>query len=279
MRYAHSWFNTSLNAFLKNNTDGFSTVKRYKAITLPDYTYSFDEQLKEIIYQPTGTMTSYYNYGEYSLENILNSSSYGIDWMVNTKKLECINSGFNFSTSLIFSKENPKRNEIVILNSPITIDGQNIWHIIYPPASKNRKTNLMSKMGSTTHIPQLGFVIITNFDLYWMRKTSSPYGVTTQSAISYMTPDGQEYEIPANFENIPVRDIALHVGDWPSRYGSLNLSVAKEMKKKFRIAVTAYNVLNIQPENLQYSASDTDIFTVQRFNSPLSITGGISFKF
>src|SRR5690606_14937273 len=151
MRYAHSWFNTSLNAFLKNNTDGFSTVKRYKAITLPDYTYSFDEQLKEIIYQPTGTMTSYYNYGEYSLENILNSSSYGIDWMVNTKKFEGINSSFNFSTSLIFSKENPKRNEIVILNSPITIDGQNIWHIIYPPASKNRKTNLMSKMGSTTH--------------------------------------------------------------------------------------------------------------------------------
>ncbi|HLS38827.1 MAG TPA: TonB-dependent receptor [Sphingobacterium bovisgrunnientis] len=279
MRYAHSWFNTSLNAFLKNNTDGFSTVKRYKAITLPDYTYSFDEQLKEIIYQPTGTMTSYYNYGEYSLENILNSSSYGIDWMVNTKKFEGINSSFNFSTSLIFSKENPKRNEIVILNSPITIDGQNIWHIIYPPASKNRKTNLMSKMGSTTHIPQLGFVIITNFDLYWMRKTSSPYGVKTQSAISYMTPDGKEYEIPANFENIPVRDISLQVGDLPFIYGSLNLSVAKEMKKKFRIAVTAYNVLNIQPENLQYSASDTDIFTVQRFNSPLSITGGISFKF
>lgn len=279
MRYAHSWFNTSVNAFLKNNTDGFSTVKRYKAITLPDYTYSFDEQLKEIIYQPTGTMTSYYNYGEYSLENILNSSSYGIDWMVNTKKFKGINSSFNFSTSLIFSKENPKRNEVVILNSPITIDGHNIWHIIYPPASKNRKTNLMSKIGSTTHVPQLGFVIITNFDLYWMRKTSSPYGVKTQSAISYMTPDGKEYEVPANFDNVPVRDISLSVGDLPFIYGSLNLSVAKEMKKKFRIAVTAYNVLNIQPENLQYSASDTDIFTVQRFNSALSITGGISFKF
>ena len=151
--------------------------------------------------------------------------------------------------------------------------------MIYPPDSKNSKTNLMSKLGSTTHIPQLGFVIMTNFDLYWMRRTSSPYGVKSQVPIGYMTPDGVGYNFPANYPNAPVRDISLSVGDLPFVYGSLNLSVAKELKKKFRIAVTAYNVLNIQPEYLQYSSSDTDIFTVQRFNSPLSITGGISFKF
>lgn len=279
MRYNHSWYNTSINAFWKNNSDGFGSQRRYKAITLPDFSYYFDETLKEIIYQPTGTMTSYYNFGDYRLENLLNSTSYGVDWMVNTKKFKEINSSFNFSTSLIFSKENPKGNDIVALNSPVEIDGKNIWHIIYPPASKNRKTNLMSKIGSTTHIPQLGFVIMTNFDMYWMRKTSSSYGVQTQAPIGYMTPDGNAYTIPADLPNAPVRDISLSVGDLPFVYGSLNLSVAKEMKKKFRIAVTAYNVLNIQPENLLYSSTDSDVFTVQRFNSPLSITGGISFKF
>jgi ferric enterobactin receptor len=279
MRYNHSWFNTSVNAFWKNNSNGFSTVRRYKAFTLPDYNYHFDEQRKEILYEPAGTMTSYYNFGEYSLENVLNSSSYGIDWMVNTKKFNSINTSFNFSTSLIFSKENPAVNEIVVLNQPIVVNNQNIWHVIYPPKSKNRKTNLMSKIGSTTHIPQLGFVIMTNFDLYWMRKTSSPYGVDTQPSLGYMTPEGVSYQFPADFPNVPVRDISLSVGDLPFVYGSLNLSIAKEMKKKFRIAVTAYNVLNIQPEHLLYSSTDVDIFTVQRFNSPLSITGGISFKF
>lgn len=278
-RYHHSWFGSSLNAFWKNNTDGFSTVNSYMNITVPEYAYHYDDELKKILYNTTGNFVNYYNYGNYNMQNVLNSLTYGIDWMVNTSKISAINTSFNFSTSLIFSKENPKTDEIIVLSSPLDINGEKIWHLVYPSKSKNQKTNLMSKIGATTHIPQLGFVLMTNFDLFWTRKTASAYGVKTQSALGYIDLMGQSFQFPSDYPNIPVRDLSLLNSNQPFIYGSLNLSVAKEMKKKFRIAVTAYNVLNIQPENLVYSVTNTDTFIVERFNSPLSITGGISFKF
>lgn len=279
IRYAHPWFHTALNAFWKSNTDGFSTVLSYKKITVPEYAYHYDEDLKKILYHSTGNYLSYYNYGGYTMNNVLNSSTYGIDWMVNTNKIATINSSFNFSTSLIYSKENPKNDDLVVLSSPLTINGENIWHLIYPSKSRNNRLNIMSKIGSTTHIPQLGFVIMANFDLFWTRVTSSAYGVKTQPALGYMNTFGEKYSFPDDYPSRPVRDLSFENSNQPFIYGCLNLSVAKEMKKRFRIAVTAYNVLNIQPENLVYSSTNTDSFTVQRFNSPLSITGGISFKF
>lgn len=278
-RYHHSWFSSSLNAFWKSNTDGFSTVTDFKQITLPEYSYYYDEVLAKILYQTTGNYISYYNFGNYNMENDLNSYSYGIDWMVNTNKIKAINTNFNFSTSLIYSEERPKRDDLVVLNSPIEINSENIWYVAYPSKSKNRRTNLMSKIGSITHIPQLGFVLMTNFDLFWMRNTTSEYGMKTQSSIGYVDPSGVRHNFPEDIQNIPVRDLTFENSKQPFIYGSLNLSVAKEMKKKFRIAVTAYNVLNIQPEQLIYSATNSSVFEVRKFNSPLSISGGFSFKF
>lgn len=278
-RYSGGWFNTSLNAFWKSNTDGFSSVKTYRRITTPEYSYQYNDQSQKIEYQQTGNFIDYYNFGNYQMDNILNSYTYGFDWMVNTKKIAGINSSFNFSTSLLFSKENPKTNDIEVLGTPIVIDNQNIWNVVFPSKSKNLKTNLMSKIGTTTHIPQLGFVVMTNFDLFWTQKTSSDYGVKIQEALAYITPDGESYSFPENFANIPVRDLSFENNNQPFVYGCLNLSVAKEMKKNIRIAVTAYNVLNIQPEHIVYSATTAGSFTVNKYNAPLSITGGISLKF
>ena len=279
MRYKHSSFNTSLNAFWKNNSGGFSAIKQYKTITVPEYEYYFDEQKREILYHTTGNFISYFDLGDFNLGNNLNSISYGVDWMISTEKIRPINTSLNFSTSLIFSKENPKVDDIVVLKQPLQINAQDVWYMVYPASSKNLKTNMMSKLGSTTHIPQLGFVVMTNLDFYWLRNTSSKYGVKIQKAIGYLDADGNQQDFPQGMENLPVRDLSLSNVDLPFFYGSLNLSVAKEIKKKFRIAVTAYNVLNIQPENIIYSETNTEKFTVEKFNSPLSITGGISMKF
>lgn len=280
-RYNGSWFNSSLNAFMKSNTDGFSTIKSYRQITIPEYSFYYDESLKKILYETTGSYRTYYNYGGYNMDNVLNSYSYGIDWIINTRKITPINTSFNFSTSFIWSKEDPKTDDLVVLESPLEVNGdKNIWYAIYPSKSKNTKINLMSKIGTTTHIPQLGFVVMANLDLFWMRKTSSEYGDhKVQKAIGYLNTFGLPVNFPEDYSHIPSRDLGLENYNQPFVYGSLNLSVAKELKKKFRIAVTAYNVLNIQPEYLIYSSTNTDVFTVEKFNSPLSITGGVSFKF
>lgn len=279
-RYKGSWFNSSLNAFWKSNTNGFSTTYQYSRIVVPEYSYYYDETIKKIHYETTGGFKAYYNYGGNTMGNILNSYSYGIDWMFNTRQINAISTSFNFSTSFIWSKESPSAYDIVDLSSPLTVENEdNIWYGLFPAKSKNTKINLMSKIGSTTHIPQLGFVIMANLDLFWTRKTFSEYEEKIQNAIGYLNSSGLPVPFPENYPNIPKRDLSFSNYDQPFVYGSLNLSVAKEIKKKFRIAVTAYNVLNIQPEYLIYSATNVNSFTVEKFNSPLSITGGFSFKF
>ncbi len=278
-RYQTKTFSTSLNAFFKSNKDGFHTVQSYRKITVPEYTYQFDESLREITYQSTGKTIDYYNYGGYKMGNHLNSNSYGVDWMLNINKIKAIESSFNMSNSFIVSEENNKSFDVVNLIQPIKINSESIWYLAYPPKSNNKKLNMLSKFGSTTHIPKLGFVIMANFDLFWYNMTKSKYGTKTQQAIGYFGSDMNLLPFPEDLDQIPVRDVTLNNSNQPFIYGCLNLSVAKEIKKKFRIAVTAYNVLNIEPEHIEYSSSNSEIFTVNKYNSPLSITGGISFKF
>lgn len=279
VRYRQPLFNTAINAFYKNNSDGFASVQSYKQFTLPSYAYYYDDIKKKIVYNETGEYVNYFNYGNYNIRNILNSKTYGVDWTVNINKIKAIESSFTISNSLLFSEENPNRLDIVDLKSPIEINNENIWYLMYPPASKNKKMTVMSKLGSTTHIPKLGFVIMCNFDLFWINRTSSKYASNIQQAVGFMGSDGIAQSFPSGIAHIPVRDLKLESGDIPFIYGCLNLSVAKEIKKRIRIAVTAYNVLDIRPEELRASVTNTDSFIVRQYNNPISITGGISLKF
>lgn len=279
VRYRQPLFNTAINAFYKNNSDGFASVQSYKQFTLPSYSYYYDDIKKKIVYNETGEYVNYFNYGNYNIRNILNSKTYGVDWTVNINKIKAIESSFTISNSLLFSEENPNRLDIVDLKSPIEINNENIWYLMYPPASKNKKMTVMSKLGSTTHIPKLGFVIMCNFDLFWINRTSSKYASSIQQAVGFMGSDGVAQSFPSGIAHIPVRDLKLESGDIPFVYGCLNLSVAKEIKKRIRIAVTAYNVLDIRPEELRASVTNTDSFIVRQYNNPISITGGISLKF
>lgn len=279
VRYRQQLFNTSINAFYKNNFDGFASVKSFKQFTLPEYEYYYDEIKKKIFYNETGKYINYFNYGNYNMGNTLNSKTYGVDWTVNINKIKAIESSFTISNSLLFSVENPTTLDVVDLKSPIEINNENIWYLMYPASSKNKRMTLMSKLSSTTHIPKLGFVIMSNFDLFWTNRTSSKYAGKIQQAVGFIGANGIAQSFPSGIEQIPVRDLRLKNGDIPFIYGCLNLSVAKEIKKRIRIAVTAYNVLDIRPEKLKYSGTNTDIFTVTQYNNPISITGGISLKF
>lgn len=67
----------------------------------------------------------------------------------------------------------------------------------------------MSKLGTTTHIPRLGFIVMANFDLFWTRRTRSKYGDKIQQSTFYQDLAGNAKPYPADFEKIPVRDLSL----------------------------------------------------------------------
>lgn len=162
-----------------------------------------------MIYDQTGGFVNFYGYGDYRMDNLLNLMTYGLDWMVNVKKIEPIHTSLNFSTSVMVSQERPRGTDIVSLSEGIDIQGEKIWYVLFPPSSYDTKLNVMSKLGTTTHIPRLGFIVMANFDLFWTRRTRSKYGDKIQQSTFYQDLAGNAKPYPADFEKIPVRDLSL----------------------------------------------------------------------
>lgn len=279
INYKDSFIASSLTVYTKHNRGGFSSSKQYKNFFLPDYSYAYDEQRKKIVYEQAGTFTNYASYGNYAIENIQNSATVGVDWMLSTKKINALQTSFTVSHSLSSSKEDLKRLEVTYIATPITVDGKQISHLLFPPSSNDRITNFMSKVGTSTHIPQLGFVVSTNLDLFWFTKSASNFEQKMQQAVGYIDNQGISGFFTQQTATIPVRDLSLVANRRKMVYACLNLSVAKEIKKHLRIAVSAYNVLNIQPEQRIYSTSNTEDYIISTYNAPLSITGGLTYKF
>lgn len=279
-RYQGGFINSQLNLYYKNNSDGFGPLKSFKQYNLPVYEYRYDEASKQMVYNQTGAMQTFTNYGSYAIGNIQNSRTFGSDWILSTKPISSINTSITTSTSFIIGKQNNHQLDMVDLSAPLPIAGENIWYLLFPPSSNDLKYNLTSKLGTTTHIPKIGFVVMTTLDVYWFSRTVSRYKDNVQQAVGYVGPDGSSHFFnPAN--NIPeaVRSLTLINSDPPKPYANINLSVAKEIKKSIRLGIAAYNVFNIQPEQIKKDPASGAETIIDLFNTPATITGSITVKF
>lgn len=278
LNFRNATFSSRLNAFYKGNTDGFNSVKQYQQFTLPNYTYSYDANLKKIIYQENGTFTNYYDKSFYKISNVKSSDSYGFDWSIALNKIPAINTSISTSTSFIISKESDPTLDIVPLASPVVINGQNINYGLYRPTTRDQKYVITSKLNTTTHISKIGFVVMTNTDVYWANKTRSQYNNSLQPATGYLDQHMQQVLFNDGQGNtIPTRNLSLTNTDQKLIYAVFSMSVAKEISKRIRIAITSYNTFNFRPE-YSYTNPDTGATLTTVYGSPLSITGGISIK-
>jgi len=278
LNFKNKIFSSRLNAYYKGARDGFNSVQQYQQITLPNYTFQEDPVTKKIVYQQSGTYTDYYKNSFYKIENVKNSDNYGFDWSVNFNKIAAINTSISTSTSYILSKESNPILNVATLASPIKINGQNIWYALYMPTSNDKKHVITSKLNTTTHIPKLGFVVMTNTDIYWASFRNSQYSDKLQPALGYLDQNSQMVLFASGENNpIPPRNIALSTLEQKIPYAIFSMSVAKEINKRIRIAITTYNTFNVRPE-YTYVDPDTGKSTTTVYGAPLSITGGISLK-
>lgn len=267
-----------LNAFYKGNTDGFGSIKQYQQLTLPNYNYNYDASLKKIVYQENGTFTNYFDKSYYKIANVKSSDTYGFDWSISFNKIPAINTSISTSTSFIISKESDPTLDIVPLSTPVIINGQNINYGLYNLSTKDQKYVITSKLNTTTHIPKIGFVVMTNTDIYWANKLNSQYSNSIQPAVGYLNQSMQAVALPeGQSRGIPPRNLQLTNTDQKLVYAVFSMSVAKEINKRIRIAITTYNTFNLRPE-YSYLNPDTGVTTTIVYSSPLSVTGGISIK-
>lgn len=278
LNFNNRTFSSRLNAFYKGSRNGFAQLKQFQQFVLPNYSYNYNPTLKQIEYQQTGTYTNYYGDSYFSLDNLSNSDTYGFDWSINFNKISAINTSISTSTSFILSQENNPALDATYLSKPVVINGLNINYALYEPLSNDKRYVITSKLNTTTHIPKIGFVIMTNTDFFWENRTKSQYKDKLQFASGYLDQNLQTV-LFANGENnpIPPRNLSLTNTDQKLIYANFSLSVAKEINKRIRIAITSYNTFNIRPE-YTYVNPDSGLSITTVYNSPLSITGGISLK-
>lgn len=278
LNFNNKTFSSRLNAFYKGARNGFTNLKQYQQFVLPNYNYSYNAASKQIEYQETGTSTAYYGDSYFSIANLSSSDTYGFDWSMNFNKIPAINTSVSTSTSFILSQESNPALDALYLTTPIVINGKNINYALFKPLSNDKRYLITSKLNTTTHIPKIGFVIMTNTDVFWENRTKSQYKDKLQFASGYLDQNLQTV-LFNNGENnpIPPRNLSLTDNNQKLIYANFSVSVAKEINKRIRIAITSYNTFNIRPE-YTYINPDTGVSTTTVYNSPLSITGGISLK-
>lgn len=278
LSFRNRTFSSRLNGFYKGARNGFNSVNNYQQITLPNYNFNYDATLKKFVYQENGTYTNYNQTSFYSIYNVSNSDTYGFDWSVAFNKIEAINTSISTSTSFIVSKENNPILDVRPLTTPVVINGSNINYALYRPLSNDQRMVITSKLNSTTHIPKIGFVVMMNTDFYWANKTKSQYADTFQPALGYLDQNMQRVLFTEGQTNpIPPRNTVINNTNQKLIYAVFSMSVAKEINRRIRIAITSYNTFNIRPE-YTYTDPDTGKSSTTVYAAPLSITGGISLK-
>ena len=268
------FFSTSFFGYFKENFNGFSNNVLYKAYVLPEFDYTYVAGARPIVTSNGKYMRRYV--GNNVVGNDLSSKNYGIEWGISTKKIEAVQTSINVNTSFNYSSylNNAER---VLPTSQANIDqGKIAWFGIYPPNSYH-DWNFMTKVSTATHIPRLGFVINLITDFSWQKVSETSY--ESNLPIAYLDQYMSRYEISSfdpkdpNYGHLSLSSFVDSRTFLPFVYANMSLRIAKEIKKKIRISISAVNFLNVK-----YRYYNPNNSSVSTYSSPTSVGAELSIK-
>lgn len=293
VRFNNGFISASLFGYWKRSLNGFNSYSRYEGLLLPNYDYEY-EPGQPIRYFPTGDSSVYAGASNFVITNGLESTTRGLELMLSTRKVRAIQTSFNLSVSFSESSFYNGNDMRVFQADQSYIDaGGKAWFGVY---NKQDKFNwsLMSRIGSDTHIPALGFVVSLSADIWWQRETKElnrsnlPVGYLDKDlkfvAIENFDPSNPDYgylKLDPDMNIIVENGVQTVVPkteptQLPFSYASLNMRIAKEIKKQIRLSLNIFNVLNVA--NGYYRVLTTGpSFTRQ--TAPISISAGMTIRF
>ncbi|MFC4211464.1 TonB-dependent receptor domain-containing protein [Pedobacter lithocola] len=242
-------FNLSLSAYNKTNSNGISTVHDYQALTLPTYAATLTPG-QAATYTQTGTRT--YSLDYFRFDNDLRSENQGFEVVLSTPEIKEIATSFNISggfsrtayKSTYPTYTNAVTSQTTSTNPKYAVTG------VYEP--NNRRAYFStSRITASTHIPKISLIVqlTAEFDLF--NKTIE--AANQNVPIAYYTLDNS-YVVINNFDrNDPLNGHLYRTPDefsannLPKIIPNYHLSIAKEIKKRFRFSFNVYNVFNYQP--------------------------------
>ncbi|AZI23854.1 TonB-dependent receptor [Pedobacter sp. G11] len=265
-------FNLSLTAFNKKSRNGITTVQNLQSILLPTYTATLNPGAKPTIVQ-TGSKYNAINY--YAFKNDLSSDNQGFEVILSSPEIKAIKTSFNMSGGLFrtaYHSESPTLSNKI----PTTINTDPNYAFIGQYEPTNRKAYFSNgRISSSTHIPKLSLIIQFTAEFDILNKT-----VNTESSripLGYYTRTNQYIPI-TNFDRTNPSYGHLYVTpeeqsetDLPKIISNYHLSIAKEIKKRFKFAFNVYNLFNYQPYYVTPAGSYVFPNNVPTFGAELSI--------
>ncbi|MDQ1139848.1 TonB-dependent receptor domain-containing protein [Pedobacter agri] len=264
-------FNLSLSLFNKQNRNGINTISQRNYVTLPTYVATIRPGQQPMLTQ-TGTRTVGFQYSYFG--NDLLSDNQGVELILNTPKIKAISTTFNVSGGLFrtnYETKSPKLDSFED-NGSTRPDYAIIGY--YEP---EKRVSFLSnaRISSSTHIPKISLIVnfIAEFSLLQKTVQSETAGIP----YAYLTREGRYIDIP-NFDALnldyghlykPASEI--NENNIPRVIPNFHLSLAKEIKKRFRFSFNVYNVFNYQPYYINTSGSYIYPSSAPSFGAEISI--------
>lgn len=265
-------FSLSLTAFNKKSRDGISTVQNLQSIFLPTYTATLNAGAKPTINQ-IGTKAYAINYSAF--KNDLLSDNQGFEAILNTPEIKEIKTSFNISGGLFKTKSRSVHNSLSSeIPNTIPTDPNYAYIGVYEP--KNTRAYFSNgRITSLTHIPKLRLVVSFIAEFQLLDKV-----INTESSripLGYYTSTNQYIAITNFDRNNPSYGHLYKTpeqqaeANLPRIFANYHMSIAKEIKKRFKFAFNVYNVFNYQPYYVTPSGTYNYPNSSPTFGAELSI--------
>lgn len=269
-------FSSSIFGYFKTNKDGFNGQITFYPRLLPEFSYNAVAGSKPT-YAPTGTLKFQTGLSGSQVTNGVSSKNFGVEWLISTRKITAIETSISFNSVFNYSSYFNSGFTIREASLESILANRKAFYGIYE-ASKGIDYRVTSRINTDTHIPKLGFVVSLIVDMVW-RDRNKDFNAY-KNPIAYLDKEYNYYSIdnydPTNLDYAHL--LPLGQGDSEGGvafpYANLSMRISKEIKKRFRFSINAYNVLNVQPQYYNKITSRTISYT-----EPLSVGAEFTIKF
>ncbi|RQO77372.1 hypothetical protein DBR40_09845 [Pedobacter sp. KBW01] len=241
-------FNLSISAYSKKSRNGISTVQTLQAIELPTYTATINPGSKPTVVQ-NGSKLYAINYSTF--KNDLSSDNQGFEVILNTPEIKEIKTAFNLSGGLFRTFYGS--NSYTLSNqmpNVIPTDPNYAYIGVYEPLNKKSYFS-NARVTSVTHIPKLSLVVsfVAEFDLLdkKINTASSRIPVGYYNRFNQYTAITSFDKTNTSYGHLYISPEEQSENDLPRVISNYHLSIAKEIKKRFKFAFNVYNVFNHRP--------------------------------
>lgn len=251
VNWKNEWLTTNFTAFYKNTVNGFTINNRPTRIELPQY---------EIVDRPEGQKPFFERTGdtepvlvtERFVSNSASNETVGVEAVFSTKKIQSIQTAFQFHLSWYQSEFRDRNERIQII--PNWQATSPIWYGVYGTnLSRSGTSNALLTL--THHIPSLGLVFTLRSQAFLTNYTRT-FSFSNR-AIAYLDSNLDRFEISPEEVDNPQFDILDRTpvdGQFNRRpdfvYFNHHLNLSKNLGRNIRFSFFANNFLNIRPEDV-----------------------------